>query len=349
MREIAHKGDLSQSLTVTGRDEHATMGRSFNEFVTKIRSMVDLVINSSQNLTTESAKLFDLSQKSHASVNEQHIQIESCSCEINNVMTMVDNIAQKGNKTLESAHTAETSAEQVKHVVTDMTDKVSLLANHINEASTATQLLDSMSQDIGEVVNVITGIAEQTNLLALNAAIEAARAGDHGRGFAVVADEVRNMSSQVHSQTAMINTKIESLQHQVANLKHTMQTSVDSTMEAVDKADNTKHALQQITHAITTIITQNKDIVEQVGQHHNVVCSLNKKIENIDNIAKQTATSSQLATDLTKEFTFLAQQLEQLVGQFKDGTHQNNPMQKDDEASKPANAIDNNTDDIELF
>ena len=52
-------------------------------------------------------------------------------------------------------------------------------------------------QEVGQIVEVITGIAQKTNLLALNATIEAARAGEYGRGFAVVAEEIRKLADSI--------------------------------------------------------------------------------------------------------------------------------------------------------
>ena len=79
---------------------------------------------------------------------------------------------------------ASTAADDGQSVVNHTVHSIQQLAENVEETAEVIRKLESDSNQVGVVLDVIKGIAEQTNLLALNAAIEAARAGEYGKGFA---------------------------------------------------------------------------------------------------------------------------------------------------------------------
>jgi methyl-accepting chemotaxis protein len=81
-----------------------------------------------------------------------------------------------------TASTVSSASQQMAATSEEAGRAVGEIANAVGEASAeatgAIRALGDKSQQLGGIVDAITGIAEQTNLLALNAAIEAARAGE---------------------------------------------------------------------------------------------------------------------------------------------------------------------------
>ncbi len=217
------------------------------------------------------------------------------------VASTADSVARATNRiaaaSTETAEQASLSAEATSVVeedvrvvslgTTELAASISQIASSANEASAVTnqavgatkeaQLgvdgLTSASQEIDEVVGLISSIASQTNLLALNATIEAARAGDAGRGFAVVAGEVKGLAIETQEATEKIRVRVGGIQagsagavgaigriSDVVSEVDVHQTTISSAVE--EQAATTA----QITATLAAIVARSRDISTAVDE-----------------------------------------------------------------------------------
>ncbi|HNS09594.1 MAG TPA: methyl-accepting chemotaxis protein [Candidatus Rifleibacterium sp.] len=72
--------------------------------------------------------------------------------------------------------------------------------------------LEASTNQMEDVIRVITKIARKSNLLSLNASIEAARVGEAGRAFSVVAAEMKKLAEDSALEAKKIESLLQDLQ-----------------------------------------------------------------------------------------------------------------------------------------
>lgn len=317
MSDVEVNNDLTIRSPFNSKDEVGTMSLSFNKMLEKFEALVQQITNSSVQLATASEEVSSVAQESTNGIMQQRSETDMVATAMNEMTATVQEVASSAESAAGAAHSANNEALSGSEIVKSTAKAIAQLASDVASASTVIQQLESDSEDIGSILDVIKNIAEQTNLLALNAAIEAARAGEQGRGFAVVADEVRTLASRTQESTQEIEDMITKLQSGAKHAVEVMEKGQAQAETGEAQAKEASESLEAITRAVSTINEMNTHIASSAEEQSSVANEMNQNIVNISQVADQTATGSEQTTIAANELAQLANQLQQLISQFK--------------------------------
>ncbi|MCP3663006.1 MAG: methyl-accepting chemotaxis protein [Gammaproteobacteria bacterium] len=304
MEELAQgEGDLTFRLEDSGNDEVAHLCGAFNRFAEKVAHMVNEVTSTSIDLSDMAGQFSTLAEHTDAGVKGQMDQLTQVATAMNEMAATVAEVTKNTAETAETARHADEQATEGRKVVISTRDDINSLGSEVDKAAEMVKRVESDSDRIGTVLDVIRGIAEQTNLLALNAAIEAARAGEQGRGFAVVADEVRSLASRTQQSTEEIQEMIVSLQGGVGETVRVMDSSRELAHTSLEQAEKADASLDAITTAMETISQMSTQIATASEQQSAVVEEINMNIVNISNLAEDTASDSTKSQESSEHLT----------------------------------------------
>ena len=213
----------------------------------------------------------------------------------------MQHVAINATSAVECAAAAKVTAGDGSNVTKEAISSINALAEQLDDASNVMHALETDSQEVGQVLEVINNIAEQTNLLALNAAIEAARAGEQGRGFAVVADEVRTLAQRTQDSTKEIKIIIERLQHESRNAVTVIDTSITKTTQSVEQSAKVGDALKDIVTSVTQITDMSYKIAAAAEGQTHMADAINKNITSIASVADKTTIATDESVQATAE------------------------------------------------
>jgi len=341
----AGAGDLTVKGTYRSKDEIGLLTLGFNRMIEELREVIEKVSASAINLSGRAVTLANSTEQTvevanqiAASIHEvadgaetQAISAADSVKAMGEMAIGIQRIAESSSTVSESSVEAAQEAERGNETIQRVVVQMDSIRQSVSGSSQAVKELGARSQEIGQIVGVISEIAAQTNLLALNAAIEAARAGEHGRGFAVVADEVRKLAEQSKESADQITNLIQEIQsdtHRVVVSIEKGNKDVDSGIVVVREAGE---AFRRILLSVRHVADQIQEVSAAAEQMSASTEEVTASVEEMARIARDSSQHSRgVVTSSEEQLGFIheistsvnslsemAQELQEMVQKFK--------------------------------
>ena len=318
LRNIAEEnGDLTVRIESNSKDEVGELVTYFNRFMERLQNLVKDIVDTTLPLSSLAQNLNTLTSDTNRTIENQQDSATEAKSAVEQMNQSVYLVATNAAEASTSANEAADAAKEGKRVVGNTVNSIQSLADNVAETAEVIQKLESDSNQVGVVLDVIKGIAEQTNLLALNAAIEAARAGEQGRGFAVVADEVRTLASRTQQSTEEIQNTIERLQGAAQSAVNVMNKGNEKARESVDTANLAGQSLDSITQTIDQISQMNAQIADSTESQQATSRNIVGSVDAIFQRTEETSQNSHQLASASTQLADLATKLESIARQFR--------------------------------
>jgi methyl-accepting chemotaxis protein len=314
--EVVAGGDLTASISITGKDEPARLLHALKSMQQSLRETIQRISDSSRQLASASEELSCVTEDATRGLHQQSLEIEQAATAVNQMTAAVEEVASNAAATSQASRESDRIAQHGREQVHQTVLSIESLAEDVTTNVSQVEDLAQKVYGITTVLDVIRAIAEQTNLLALNAAIEAARAGDAGRGFAVVADEVRALAHRTQQSTREIEQMITGIQQGTDLAVSSMQQSNTRARSTLEAAKAAGVALEDIASAFTVINERNIVIASASEEQAAVAREVDRNLMNIRDLAQQSSAGANQTSAASQELSRLAVDLNTLVARF---------------------------------
>ncbi|WP_273528091.1 methyl-accepting chemotaxis protein [Pseudomonas sp.] len=309
-------GDLTVRATVT-EDITGAIADSVNYAIEELAVLVKRINDAAARVDLATRDAQATAETLLAASDRQSEEIRDAGAQVLTLADSLTAVSQRAGETADVARSSLTAADKGDAAVADAIAGMNDIRGQIQETSKRIKRLGESSQEIDEIVELITDITAQTNVLALNAAIQAASAGAAGRGFAVVAEEVQRLAERSAEATHEIAAIVKTIQADTHDAVAAMEHSTRGVVEGARRSDAAGQALAEIRAVTTRLATLIEAIAADIRQQGQVARRVAEAMQGILRITEETSAGTRRSAGSVGELAALAEELKGSVAGFK--------------------------------
>ncbi len=310
-------GDFRNKMQGNYKGEYENIKHDINAVINSLNEIIGNVKNSADDLANSAEQIVGSTMQMAEGANEQNMQTFKMLSSIEEMSSSINDNTKNAIMAAGKAQTAGGAAQKGGTVVEQAIEGINKIADIVISSIKTIEDLGKSSNQIGNIISVISEITEQTNLLALNAAIEAARAGEHGRGFAVVADEVKKLAERTTNAANEISGMITKIQNDTIGAISSIEkgkTEVELGKNLARDAGNALVEIISITNEVESLINQ----LATASEEQNATSQeLSSNVEMVSRVTQQATNNTEQISEAAKSLNSLTENMLDVVGQFK--------------------------------
>ena len=314
--EGAARGDLTVKAEVTA-DVLGAVADSFNLTINSLRQIVQQVqvaaVQVNQSSTESEAFARRLSSDALSQAEELAVTVNS----VQMMTASIKRVAESARESEEVARTASATALRGGEAVERTVAGIQEIRETVAESTRKVKRLAESSQQISQIVSVISQIASRTNLLALNASIEAARAGESGKGFAIVADEVRQLADRSAKALKEIEHIVLQIQSETGSVMAAMEQGTQQVIQGTKLAEQAKRSLDDIIQVSNRIDALVRSITSDTIEQRETSKAVTEVMQSVEIQAQSTSQEAQKVSSSLENLVVVARNLLTYVERFK--------------------------------
>ena len=318
MNELSElgNGDLTVKATVS-EDITGAIADSVNFTADELRKLVVAVSTSAQQVSKATSEAGAITQKLLVAAQKQSEEISHAGDSVELMTTSIKEVDASAARSADAARQTLVVTAQGTQAVQNSIAGMDSIREQIQETSKRIKRLGESSQEIGEIVDLISDITEQTNVLALNAAIQAASAGEAGRGFSVVAEEVQRLAERSADATKQIGSLVKAIQNDTHDAVAAMEQTTQGVVEGAKLADAAGQSLREIEQTTVGLANLVSSISVSTQMQTEMARDLAEVTKAILLITEQTTDGTNRTSASVAEVEKLATELRSSVSGFK--------------------------------